>query len=296
MDVLDAPPNRLGECPLWCDRTRRLWWVDVLEPSLWSYDPAAGRCTRHAVAARRLGSIALLDGGGLLLACDDGLHAWDPSTGAQTFLVDPEPGRPGHRKNDGRSNSAGSFWVGTLREADYAPVGAIYRVAPDLAVTRALDGLAIPNALAFDPERRRLYFADTRAYAISVCDHDPATGALGLPRIFARTTPPARPDGSCLDAEGHLWNALYAGGRLVRYDPAGRISREIALPVSHPTCCAFGGPGLDRLYVTSASEPLTPAERAAEPLAGRLLVLDPGVRGRPEFRARLPVAAPRDTC
>ena len=97
---------------LGADRTRRLMWVDVLEPSLWSHYPAAGRCTRHSVAARRLGSIALLDGGGLLLACDDGLHACgNPFDRAQTFLVDPEPGRPGHRKNDGRSDSAGNFWV-----------------------------------------------------------------------------------------------------------------------------------------------------------------------------------------
>jgi sugar lactone lactonase YvrE len=296
MDVLDAPPNRLGECPLWCDRTHRLWWVDVLEPALWSHDPTTGRCARYAIAARRLGSIALSETGGLILACENGLFAWDPETSAQTFLVDPEPGHPGHRKNDGRADPAGGFWVGTLRESDYAPVGAIWRVAPDLGVTREATGLAIPNALAFDPERGRLYYADTRAYAIRVRDYDAATGESRNDRVFARTEAPARPDGSCLDAEGHLWNALYAGGRLVRYDPSGRVSREIALPVSHPTCCAFGGPSLDHLYVTSASEPLGPAGRAAEPLCGRVLVLDPGVRGRREFRARLALAAPDNTC
>lgn len=286
-EALDAPPNRLGECPLWCERTRRLWWVDVLDAELWSHDPDTGHCESHPVSARRLGSIALREQGGLLLACDDGLFAYDPKSGRQTFLVDPEPGRPDHRKNDGRADSAGNFWIGTLRESDYAPVGALYRVTPDLRVTREAANLAISNSLAFDPERRRLYFADTRVFEIWVCDHDPVTGHAGPERTFARTTAPARPDGSCVDADGHLWNAEYAGSRLVRYDPAGAISCVINLPVSHPTCCCFGGPDLDMLYVTSAYEPLTAEERRAEPLSGRVLLLRPGLRGRPEYRTRL---------
>lgn len=287
VEALVADPTRLGECPVWCGRTSTLWWVDVLEPALWSHDAATGACMHHPVEARRLGSLALRESGGLILACDNGLFAYDPLTRQQTFLVDPEPDVIGHRKNDGRADAAGNFWIGTLREADYAPVGALYRVAPDLSVTVAAKGLAIPNSLAFDPERGRMYFADTRAYAIWVCDYDPKTGDLGQKQLFATTNAPARPDGSCIDAEGHLWNAEYAGGRLVRYSPSGEISRVVDLPVSHPTCCCFGGSDLDRLYVTSAIEPLTTADRQAEPLAGAVLVLDPGVRGRPEFRAAL---------
>jgi len=195
----------------------------------------------------------------------------------------------GHRKNDGRADWAGNFWIGTLREDDYAPVGAIYRVTPNLKVTVEADGLAIPNALAFDPERRRMYFADTRAYTIWVKDYDPAADLIGEKRVFATTAAPARPDGSCIDSEGHseghLWNAEYAGGRLVRYHPSGEVSPVIELPVSHPTCCCFSGEELDRLYVTSASEPLSDEERQAEALAGQVLVLDVGVKGRPEFRA-----------
>lgn len=287
VEALPAASNRLGECPLWCDRSRSLWWVDVLAPALWNYDPRTGLCVRHAVDARRIGSLALRESGGLLLACDTGLFGYDPHSGRQSFLVDPEPGRNGHRKNDGRADSAGNFWVGTLRETDYAPVGALYRVTPERDVLAEEEGLAVPNALAFDPERRRMYFADTRAFTIWVCHYDAGTGVRGQRRVFATTAGPARPDGSCIDAEGHLWNAEYAGGRLVRYAPSGAVSRIVDLPVSHPTCCCFGGPDLDRLYVTSASEPLSPEELRAEPLAGRVLVLEPGVRGRPEFRTRL---------
>lgn len=287
IEAVAAARSRLGESPLWCERSRRLWWVDVLTPGLWSCDPETGDCRSHPVAARRLGSIALGERGGLLLACDDGLHAYDPATGRQTFLVDPEPGVSGHRKNDGRVDPYGNFWVGTLRETDFAPVGALYRVRPDLTVSREDDGLAVPNALAFDAERRRFYYADTRAHTIWVCDQDPRTGGIAGRRVFTTTVAPARPDGSCIDAEGCVWNAEYAGGRVVRYAPSGEVLAAIDLPVSHPTSCCFGGPALDRLYVTSASEPLSGAALEAEPLAGLTLVLDAGVSGRPEYRTPL---------
>lgn len=286
-EAVGSAVTRLGECPVWSARDKKLWWVDVLTPALWSHDPVTGETERHLVRARRIGSLALRQQGGLLLACDDGLYGYDPETGDQTLLVDPEPGVEGHRKNDGRTDWAGNFWIGTLRERDYAPVGAIYRVERDRSVSTIATGLAIPNALAFDADRGRAYFADTRAYRICVCDYDAVTGETGERRIFAETVAPSRPDGSCIDAEGYVWNAEYAGGRLTRYAPSGSIDRVVELPVSHPTCCAFGGDDLDRLYVTSAIEPLTPEERQAEPLAGRLLVLDVGVRGRPEFLTRL---------
>lgn len=286
-EALAAPANRLGESPLWCWRTQRLWWVDVLAGALWSHDPADGSFMRHPVSARRLGSIALRERGGLILACDDGLYAYDPESPEQRVLIDPEPGVIGHRKNDGRTDSAGNFWIGTLREADYAPVGALYRISPGPKVERKAEALAIPNGLAFDPERGRMYYADTRAYTIWACDLDPESGVLGECRVFARTQAPARPDGSCVDAKGYLWNAEYAGGRVVRYAPGGGIDSVIDLPVSHPTCCCFGGDGFRTLYVTSASEPLSEAQRRAEPLAGRVLAIATQVEGRPEYIARL---------
>jgi len=97
-DAIDAPANRLGECPIWCEQTGTLWWVDVLTPALMSYVPQAGQVQQHKVEARRIGSLALREKGGLILACDNGLFAFDPKSGAQTFLVDPEPGVSGHRK------------------------------------------------------------------------------------------------------------------------------------------------------------------------------------------------------
>jgi sugar lactone lactonase YvrE len=287
VEALPGEPCRLGECPIWCERTRRLWWVDVLEPALWSHDPAAGVTTQHPVKARRIGSIALREAGGLLLACDDGLYAYDTETGAQTFLVDPEPGMPGHRKNDGRADPFGNFWVGTLEEAGFSPVGRIYRVAPDRSVSVQEQGMRIPNALAFDGPGRRMYYADTREYAIRTCTFDAEHSDIAEPRTFAVTTPPARPDGSCVDADGCLWNVHYAGRRVVRYAPSAEILASVDVPATYATCCCFGGRELDELYVTSGYGPLTEAERSREPLAGRTFVVKPGVRGRVEYRVGL---------
>lgn len=274
----------MGECPIWCELTQRLWWVDVLTPALWNHDPATGECRRFDIRGRRLGSIALRKAGGLILACDDGIYSYDPETGYQNFLVDPEPQPIGHRKNDGRADPLGNFWVGTLEEDGYSPVGCLYRIDPQLNVTSRANGLRIPNSLAFDGDRRRMYLSDTRAHTIWAYDYDLSNGEITNQRLFASTSAPARPDGSCIDADGFLWNAEYAGGRIVRYSPDGKIDHAIDLPVSHPTCCCFGGPDLDRLYVTSASEPLSADERSRDDLAGHLLSLDVGVPGRPEFR------------
>lgn len=178
-EVLDAAPARLGECPIWCGRSNRLWWVDVLASALWSHDAKSGVCTRYPVEARRIGSLALRRTSGLILACDNGLFSYDPETGEQLLLVDPQPGLLNHRKHDGRADSVGNFWIGTLREDDYAPVGSIYRVTPKLEVTRQAARLAIPSSLAFDPERRRIYYADTRAHTIWFSDYDPISGDMG---------------------------------------------------------------------------------------------------------------------
>jgi sugar lactone lactonase YvrE len=143
-------------------------------------------------------------------------------------------------------------------------------------------GICIPNSLAFSPDGGTMYFADSLRYALFAYDYDGASGTPGPERVIATTTPPAFPDGSTVDAQGFLWNAEFNGGRLVRYASDGRIDRVVPLPVTRPTCCAFGGPDLDVLYVTTTSQHMTPEQIEAEPLTGALLALDVGVRGLPE--------------
>lgn len=283
IEQVSEHPCRLGECPLWCERTNRLWWVDVLSGALWSWDAATGQSQAHRVTATRLGSIALIEDGTLLLACADGLHHYDPATGRQRFLLDPKPDRADHRLNDGRVDPYGNFWVGCLREGDYAPIGRLYRITQAGRVRIEAQGLSIPNSLAFDAARHRIYFGDTRAHLIWVCDQAD-DGSIANRRVFAEVSQPARPDGSCVDSDGNLWNAVYAGGRLHQYSPDGDLLRSVDIPVTHPTCVSFGGAGLRTLFVTSAMEPLSDDGRRREPLAGHVLALDIGATGRPEHR------------
>jgi sugar lactone lactonase YvrE len=236
------------------------------------------------VAARAVGSFTLRKAGGFVLACNDGLHAFDPATGNSKPLVDPEPDLPDNRLNDGRADRRGRFWVGSMTMAEkIEPVGGLYRIDADLTVTRLFGGVNIPNSIAFSADDRTLYFADSREQTIWAFDLDIDSGDITNRRVFANLRGGrGGPDGSCVDAEGFLWNAHFGHSRVVRYAPDGRVDRFIEFPASNLTCCAFGGDTLDVLYVTSAQILLKPADLAAQPLAGALFAVEPGVRGLPE--------------
>jgi sugar lactone lactonase YvrE len=231
-----------------------------------------------------VGSIALCERGGFLAAMRSGFHAVDPETGTVEQLLDPEADRPENRFNDGRVDRRGRFWAGTMNDVRRDPTGALYRLDADLACTRHREDVIVPNSIAWSPDDRVMYFADTYRHHILVFDFDAAEGRISGERLFAKPDGPGRPDGSCVDAEGCLWNAEYAGGRIVRWTPDGRIDRVVELPVSQPTCCCFGGSGLDTLFVTSATQRLPPGELAKQPLAGGVFAVRVGVRGLPEAR------------
>jgi len=161
MNVSDTP-DRLGEVPVWSAREGCLWWVDVLAAVLHRHDPATGRQTSYPLPVRRLGCVALRARGGLVLGTDAGVQGFDPVTGTMTLLVQPEPGKPTHRLNDGRCDRAGRFWVGSMNEQAFVPEGRFSRVDPDLSATTMLDRIVVPNSIAFSPDDRTLYFADTR--------------------------------------------------------------------------------------------------------------------------------------
>ena len=274
----------LGESPIWCPRTGRLFWVDSRAPALHRLEPAGGRVTSVRLPAL-IGSIGLREEAGLIAAFQDGLFLLDPDTGERSLLTNPEADRPENRFNDGRVDRQGRFWAGTMNDRRRDPTGALYRLDPDRRVTRIRGEVIVPNSLAWSPDSRVMYFADTYRYRIWSYDFAAEAGLPSGERIFADTSGgPGRPDGSAVDEAGCLWNAEYAGARLVRYTPAGAVDRVVPLPVSNPTCCAFGGPGLETLFVTSARQRLSPEQLEREPLAGGLFALRVGVRGLPEPR------------
>jgi sugar lactone lactonase YvrE len=165
-----------------------------------------------------------------------------------------------------------------------APEGVLYRLDAGAPLVAKHSGICIPNSLAWSPDGRTMYFADSLRYTIFAYDYDVATGEMSRERVFATSTKPAFADGSTVDADGFLWNAEFNGWRVVRYAPDGRIDRVIELATHRPTCCTFGGPNLDILFVTTASQQMSPEEIAQQPLAGSLLAFEAGARGLPEPR------------
>lgn len=284
IELAFASRDQLGETPLWCARTGRLWWLDIERPMLHSLDPATGAHSAEAHAARFLGSVALRQGGGQVLALDLSLYLRPEQGGPLQHLATVEQDRD-NRLNDGRVDPRGRLWIGTMDNALHRANGALYRVDPDGTSHRLFGEVIVANGIAFAPDGRRMYFADTRRYRTWVMDLDPEDGMPINRRPFADfTLGQERPDGACVDTDGCLWVAMFGGGKLLRLTPEGRIDREIRLPVSNPTCACFGGPDLRTLFVTTATKFLSEAALAAEPLAGSLLAIHGLGQGLPEYR------------
>lgn len=276
--------NVLGEVPVWDIAEQALYWVDIEGRLLQRFEPASG-ALRSWNMPERVCALALRAGGGVVLALASGFAFFDPETGAIERLAAPEAHLPGNRMNDGKCDRRGRFWAGTMDDSLVSHSGALYRLDPDLSCHRMEGGIGISNSLAWSPDDRVFYFADTLRRTIFAYDFDIETGSIGNRRVLTDCAgQPGTPDGSTIDAEGFLWNAQWDGWRLVRYAPDGRIDRIVSLPVQKPTSCMFGGPDLSTLYVTTAVWDLKGEALAAQPHAGGLLVLDVGVRGLPEPR------------
>lgn len=273
----------VGESPLWNEREQVLYWVDIRRPAIRRLDHASGRIDTWTMPDL-VGSIALCSDGRLLVALPENVAFFDVATGSLEPFAAAPTRIPGHRFNDGRCDRQGRFWVGTMHNITRAPEGVLYRLDSSGRLVAMDSGICIPNSLAWSPDGRTMYFADSLRYSIFAYDFDTMSGEIANRRVFATTEAPAFPDGSTVDAEGFLWNAEFNGWRVVRYAPDGRIDRVIELPTHRPTCCAFGGPDLATLYITTASQQMSPEELLQQPLAGALLALDVGVRGLIEPR------------
>jgi len=286
VELLVDARARLGECVLWCDLSSSLYWTDIEGATLSRWHGADGRLSQWTFP-ERVGSFALCRWPSqLLLGLASGIAVFDLEREALTPIVAVEPEHPTTRINDGRCDAQGRFVFGMYNQAsNAAPIGHFYRVNADLAVERLpLPSAAVANSIAFSLDGSRLYYADSPTREIRCCDYR-ADGRIGPPRLFARlSASEGYPDGSTVDADGGLWNAQWQGGCVVRYDSDGAETARIALPVSRPTCVAFGGALLDRLFITSARIGLDAETLRAEPNAGGVFAVHPGRRGLQEHR------------
>ncbi|MFG1423527.1 SMP-30/gluconolactonase/LRE family protein [Roseixanthobacter liquoris] len=273
----------IGECPRWHAAEQKLYWVDIMEPSLNSFDPASGE-TRKWMMPERIGCFGFRRGGGIIAGMQSGIFLIDLGEEVVARRVfEWEADNPNTRFNDGRCDPAGRFWAGTVIESMDKRVGALFRYDPDGTCTRMVDKLICSNGLAFSPDGRILYHSDSRQDYVWAWDFDAASGAISNQRVFlAIDIQEGRPDGAAVDAQGYYWICHVGGWHLARYSPDGIIDRVIGLPAQRPTMCAFGGPDLKTLYVTTATYPLAASDLRKQPLAGSLFTIAVDVPGIPE--------------
>lgn len=276
----------LGECPIWCDRTFSLWWTDIQGSRLRRKNTLTGRIDTWA-SPDRVASFALTgDADRLLVGFASGIGVFDLTRSELVGgLIPVEPEQTATRINDGRCDAEGRFVFGMFNQESSADVGGFYRVHPDLSVERLnLPAAAVANSIAFSPDGRRIYFTDSPQRRIWCAKYE-VSGKIGAVEVFADlSSEQGVPDGSCVDAEGGLWNAQWDGSCLIRFDASGRVTHRVSLPVSRPTCPAIGGEKFDRLYITSARGGLSEEQLRTQPLAGAILSFAPDVPGQPERR------------
>ncbi|MGC1303946.1 MAG: SMP-30/gluconolactonase/LRE family protein [Caulobacteraceae bacterium] len=269
----------IGESPVWDPHAGVLWFIDIEAPAIFRLDPVSGRLDRFPTP-QTVASLGLAGGGRLVVALRNGVHLFDPQAGVFDLLAHPEPNRPANRLNDGKVGPDGAFWVGSMSEhRPYQPTGAFYRVAPSGEIRCIRQGIHVSNGLAWSPDGRTLYHADSVVPEILAYGFEPATGALTEPRVFARFDPDiGRVDGAAVDAEGCYWCAGITAGRLNRFSPAGALMDSLPLPIRWPTMPCFGGPDLRTLYLTSLAR-----EEGGVGQVGSLVSLDVGVAGLPPY-------------
>jgi sugar lactone lactonase YvrE len=259
----------LGECPLWDHRHNQLYWVDIIRCTLYRLDWVSGEVASWPLPALG-GGLGLLGEDDLIVAVQTGLFRFRPVTGAYEFLLHPNPGRPTHRLNEGKTDPQGNFWIGAISTLGRIPECGLFRVTPDGEVSQAVAGVAVPNALVF--LGNEVVFADSAQRLVWKYELAP-DGKLANRRVFIDDAGLASiPDGAAADSMGRLWNAKFGGGRVVAYDPEGRAAEEIPLPVTQITSCAFCGPKLDHLAVTTAKRLLDAEARRAQGRAGNLFL------------------------
>jgi sugar lactone lactonase YvrE len=278
--VLDAGAD-LGEGPTWDAGAGLLIWVDITGEIVHRFDPASGHDEPFEVG-KPVGAAVPTHSGGLALATRDGFSLFDPATGAIELVAEVEMEVPETTMNDGACDAAGRFWAGTKDDEGRRPLGSLYRLDADHRVVRVLSRVTISNGIAWSADERTMYYIDSPTYGIDAFDFDLASGDVSnrrrlveLPRAWGL------PDGMTIDEEGFLWVAFWGGSAVRRITPDGDVAAPIEFPVSRVTSCAFGGEDLSDLYVTSARIGLTDAELRAQPQAGALFRLRPGVRGLP---------------
>jgi sugar lactone lactonase YvrE len=283
--------DRCGEGPVWHPEEQALYWVDINRFLIHRYYAAHG-CVKTWFFDEPVTAMALTDcADRLAVALGSRVVLWRPASDSRRDQGFHLPGWPAVRLNDGRPDPRGSLWLGSMRNnvgADGTSGecggadGALFRIDPDGSVSVWKREIGIANTIAWSPDAKRFYSADTLKNTVYAYDFDMASGAISGERCFFADFPRGLPDGSTVDSEGYLWNCRYGGSCIVRVAPDGAIDRVIEMPTANITSCTFGGADYRTLYVTTAGGS-SPADR----LGGSLFAVQTEAPGQPENRFRV---------
>lgn len=277
VEVADDAHAALGEGPCWDERIDALLWLDITAGVVHRYDPVSGRRDSTNVG-QPVSAIVPRASGGYVLAVRDGF-AFMTGWGEPIDLVAPvEEMIPGNRMNDGKCDTGGRFWAGTMAEDETPGAGSLYRLGLEHSAAQVLTGVTCSNGLAWSLDDSSLYYIDTGTRRVDVFHYEPVEGAVSRRRsLIEIPASQGEPDGMTIDVDGCLWVALWGGASICRFTPDGRLDRSIDLPASYVTSCTFGGPSLEDLYITTAAP--VDGQSPNQPHAGGLFICHPGVQG-----------------
>ena len=284
IEIVSDIRDELGECPLWDDRSQSIFWIDSHQKLIRRHTPSTG-AYREWTLPSAIGSIALCESARLLVALESEFYFLDLETAELEKTGSVIHVAERIRLNDGRTDRAGRFVVGSLVLGRHEKLAALYQLASGKSVRQLDSGFAVSNAICFSPAGEWFYFTDSRSRKIMRYPYDTATGSIGIAELFVDTAAlNSAADGATVDSEGCLWAALVETGQMARFTPAGKLDRLIDMPVRHVTCPSFGGANLDTLYVTSISNSGNALKDEHLDAGALFAIRGTGVRGIQEVR------------
>ncbi len=282
--LIDAKAT-LGEGPIWDYDKKVLYWIDIMEKEIFKYEPES-ETTQKVKLDQYIGSMALRENGGFILALQNGLHFYDWDSALLEKLTDPESHLVDNRFNDGKCDAAGRFWAGTMHLKGEAKKGALYVVDENISVSKQIENVSISNGLAWSPDNRFMYFIDTPTRQVVQYKYDIRTGKIEQPQVVVTFSDNVGfPDGMTIDQEGMLWIAHWGGSGISRWNPlTGKQLDFIPVPAVNVTSCTFGGNDLNNIYITTARTDTSEKQLEKYPHAGGIFTLQTNVKGSINYK------------
>lgn len=274
---------QLGEGPIWDHRIKTLYWVDIEQEFVHTFEPSTGKSVSYPVN-QKVGTVVPTSSGKVILGLQKGIYLWDLKNNTNTRLAAPEADKPGNRLNDGKCDPRGRFWVGSM-DLKGAPLqGSLYKYEAKAAAENMLDSVSISNGLVWTADGATMYYIDTPTRCVKAFDFDVVRGIISHQKVaFSIPDSLGYPDGMAIDENGNVWIGMWGGGCVSHWNPkTGQYLGKVVVPgAKNVTACAFGGKHLDQLYITTARQGLSAKELRAYSESGNLFVAKVGVKGLP---------------